>query len=84
MSQSPDLGALAEAVWIRRDALGISQAELAARAGCSTRFIHTLEHAKPSLRLDKVLEVLAVLELDLEVRPGRGQLTATWMETPDP
>jgi len=82
MPRPPDLSALAEAVWLRRDALGLSQAELAARAGCSTRFIHTLEHGKATLRLDKVLEVLAVLKLDLEVCPGRGEVTARWVSGP--
>jgi HTH-type transcriptional regulator / antitoxin HipB len=66
--------ALGRAVRERRDGLGLLQTDLAELAGCSTRFVHTLEHGKPSLRLDKVLDVLHVLGLDLVVVPGRGRL----------
>ena len=69
--------ALAAAVRRRRAELGLRQAEVADLAGCSTRFLHTLEHGKTSLRLDKVLDVLEVLGLGLAVIPGRG-----WIELP--
>jgi len=51
----------------RREELGLTQVELAELAGCSTRFVHTVEAAKPSLRLDKLADVLEVLGLDLVV-----------------
>ncbi len=51
----------------RRRALGLRQEELADLAGVSIRFIHSLEHGKPTLRLDKLLNVLEVLGLDLQV-----------------
>jgi hypothetical protein len=38
----------------------------------STRFVHTLEQGKPTLRLDKVLAVLGQLGLDLALEPGTG------------
>lgn len=66
--------ALGRAVRERRDELGLLQVELAELAGCSTRFVHTIEHGKASLRLDKVLDVFHVLGLDLVVVPGRGRL----------
>ena len=66
--------ALAAAVRRRRAELGLRQAEVADLAGCSERFLHTLEHGKPSLRLDKVLDVLEVLGLGLAVVPGRGRI----------
>jgi HTH-type transcriptional regulator/antitoxin HipB len=56
----------------RRLELGLHQDELAALAGVSTRFVHTLEQGKPTLRLDKVLDVLGQLGLDLVVEPGAG------------
>lgn len=68
------LSALARAVRARREELGLRQAELADLAGCSQRFVHTVEHGKASLRLDKVLNVLEVLGLGLEVVPGRGEV----------
>lgn len=58
----------------RREALGLLQAELADLAGCSARFVHTLENAKPSVRLDKVLDVLEVLGVDLVAVRGKGRI----------
>lgn len=61
--------ALGAAVRARRRRLGLRQEELADLAGCSERFVHTLETGKPTVRLDKVLAVLTVLGLDLAVVP---------------
>lgn len=61
---------LAAASRARRRELGLRQAELADLAGCSERFVYTVERAKGSLRLDKVLDVLSVLGLGLEVGVG--------------
>lgn len=58
----------------RRTELGLRQDELAALAGVSTRFVHTLEQSKPSLRLDKVLAVFRQLGLDLVLEPGTGTI----------
>lgn len=52
----------------RRRVLQLRQGELAELADVSVRFVRTLEHGKPSVRLDKVLDVLDVLGLDLDVR----------------
>lgn len=68
---------LAEAVRERRHALGLRQADLAELGGCSRRFVHTLEQGKPTLRLDKLLDVLEVLGLGLSVVPGRGEIEPT-------
>ena len=53
----------------RRRALGLRQEQLADLAGCSTRFVHAVEHDKPSLHLDKVRDVLEALGLSLTVVP---------------
>ncbi len=50
---------------LQRRSLGLRQEELADLAGVSIRFIHSLEHGKPTVRLDKVLAVYAVLGLEL-------------------
>lgn len=66
---------LATAVRSRRSALRLRQEELADLAGCSERFVHTLERGKATLRFDKVLDVLEVLGLGLTVGPGHGAVT---------
>jgi y4mF family transcriptional regulator len=67
---------LAGRVRARRRALGLSQTELGELAGTSLRFVHTLENGKGSVRLDKVLDVLDVLGLELRLTgreaPGDG------------
>lgn len=61
---------LGAAVRARRRSLGLDQAVLAQLAGVGLAFLYELEHGKPTVRIDKVLSVLAVLGLTLELRPG--------------
>lgn len=63
---------LAVRVRDRRLELELRQVEVAELAGCSERFVHTLEHGKSGLQLDKVLDVLRVLGLELAVKRGHG------------
>ncbi len=51
---------LASFVKQRRRALSLTQPDLASRAGVGLRFIRELEQGKPTLRLDKVNQVLAL------------------------
>ncbi|MGF1671551.1 MAG: helix-turn-helix transcriptional regulator [Balneolaceae bacterium] len=44
----------------RREQLGLTQQELAERAGVGLRFVRDLEQGKESLRLDKVNQILAL------------------------
>ena len=44
----------------RRKTMGLTQTDLADRAGVGLRFIRDLEQGKTSLRLDKVNQVLAL------------------------
>jgi HTH-type transcriptional regulator/antitoxin HipB len=65
------LGGLAAAVRQRRRDLGLTQVELAELARCSTRFLHTVEAGKATVRLDKLLDLLGVLGLALQIEhPG--------------
>lgn len=65
---------LADTVRERRRSLGLRQAELADLAGCSQRFVHTVENGKPSLRMDKLMDLLEVLGLELRlVRRGEAE-----------
>jgi HTH-type transcriptional regulator / antitoxin HipB len=70
--RSSKLASLAHAIRERREDLGLRQDELADLAECSTRFISTLERAKPTVQLDKLLTVLTVLGFELVLSPGRG------------
>ncbi len=49
---------LAHFVASRRKALKLTQPELAAKAGVGLRFLRELESGKPTLRMDKVNDVL--------------------------
>ena len=55
-----------------RESAALSQEELAELAGCSDKFVWSLEHDKPTAQLTKVLDVLRVLGLGLAVVPGSG------------
>src|SRR5688500_11795231 len=65
----------AAALRARRRALGLTQVELGRYAGCGPDFVYDLEAGKPTIRLDKLLDVLAVLGLSLRVVDGRVPLT---------
>lgn len=51
-----------------RKAAGLTQAELAQRAGVGLRFIRELEQGKCTVRLDKVNQVLSLFGCELGVR----------------
>ncbi len=61
--------ALIEFVKERRKVLGLTQKDLADRAGVGLRFVRDLEQGKSSLRLDKVNQVLALFGRRMEPVP---------------
>lgn len=52
---------------VRRKELGITQAYLAAISGTGIRFIIELEQGKPTVQLNKVLDVLSALNLTMNI-----------------
>jgi HTH-type transcriptional regulator/antitoxin HipB len=62
------------AVRERRKRLGVTQQALAQMAGCGLVFVYNIEHGKPSLRFDKLLDVLDVLGLEIVVAAGSSGL----------
>ncbi|MBO6168658.1 MAG: helix-turn-helix transcriptional regulator [Bacteroidales bacterium] len=56
---------LAEQIKLRRKIHGLTQAELATRAGVGLRFVRDLEQGKVSVRMDKVNQVLALFGEEL-------------------
>jgi len=71
-SKGNSFKALAATARVRRKALGVTQIELARLAGCGPVFVYALETGKKTLRLDKLLDVLEVLGLEMVVKQGRG------------
>lgn len=65
---------LGQAIRKQRKALRLTQAQLAQLAGCGLAFLYQLEKGKPSVRLDKLLDVLGVLGLQLRLESGRDVL----------
>ena len=59
---------LSKTLEARRKSLGLNQAEVAALAEVSPRFMYDLERGKPTVSLDKLLAVATVLGLNLTLR----------------
>jgi y4mF family transcriptional regulator len=66
--------ALADAIRARRRELRLTQEQLSQLAGCGTAFLYDLEHAKPTVWLHKLIDVLRVLGLDLVLTTGKTGL----------
>jgi HTH-type transcriptional regulator/antitoxin HipB len=58
---------LANSIRVRRRKLGLSQEQLAAKIGVRQKTLSDIENAK-SARLETLLRILAVLDLELVVR----------------
>lgn len=64
-----DLGALARAA--RREQ-GLTQLDLAGTANTGNRFVIDLEKGKPTLQLQKAIDALALLGLEVVIRRKRA------------
>ena len=62
------MGTMGQEVRHRRRELKLNQAELAELAGVSASLVRFIEHNKPTIRLDKVINVLNVLGLEMTVK----------------
>ena len=60
---------IGEFVKERRKLVGLTQKELAERSGVGLRFLRELENNKPTLRLDKVNQVLLMFGHELGAMP---------------
>jgi HTH-type transcriptional regulator/antitoxin HipB len=63
-----DLGAL---IRDRRLKMGLDQASLAKRAGVSRKWLIEAEQGKPGAAVGLILRTLRVLDVSLEVNPGK-------------
>ena len=70
----------------RRKSIGLSQAQLAERAGVSKRLLVNIETGKaPQVSLGRLLSVLSELDLGLTlVRPGEPPITAEYRQIKEP
>lgn len=64
-----ELGQLARA---RRQQIALTQLDVAGLGNTGNRFIVELEQGKPTLQLQKVLDVLALLGLEVVIRAKSG------------
>lgn len=71
---SSEAASLGAELRTRRKSLGLTQAELARFAGCGLAYLYELETGKPTMRLDKLLDVLHALGLRLRLERGKGTL----------
>ena len=62
-----DMEPLGKQIQALRKRSGLTQLEFSSRAGVGLRFIRDLEQGKPSVRLDKVNQVLKFLGHHLEI-----------------
>lgn len=76
MRSAGKLEEIAVAVRARRRALGVTQIALAQLAGVGADFVYDVEQGKPTLRLDKLLDVLEVLGLQLRIESGKKRLVS--------
>jgi y4mF family transcriptional regulator len=64
---------LGSAVRERRKTLALKQEDVAGLGGTGNRFIVDLEGGKPTMQIQKVMDILDLLGLELTVRPKVGR-----------
>jgi HTH-type transcriptional regulator / antitoxin HipB len=69
-----DITAIGSTIRDERKALGLRQDELAAASGVGLRFLVELERGKPTVQMSKVLDVLAALGCELQIRKPDGTI----------
>lgn len=62
---------LGKAIRKRRKNLHLTQQQLADFAGCGVAYIYMLEMGKPTVRIDKLLDVLNILGLGLKLTESK-------------
>lgn len=66
---------LGQAIRRQRKSLGLTQKKLAEFAGCGVVYIYMLESGKPTIRMDKLLDVLTILGFGLNLNESKEVLT---------
>lgn len=63
---------IAEFVREKRKEYGLTQLDLSMKTGVGIRFVRELEAGKPTIRLDKANQVLALFEAEVGVQANNG------------
>ena len=63
---------IAEFVREKRKEYGLTQLDLSMKTGVAIRFVRELESGKPTIRLDKANQVLALFETEVGVQAKNG------------
>ncbi len=59
-----------------RKATGLSQTELGEKAGVWQETVSRIETGQGSTRVDTILDILAALQLEIEIRPRQDDLSS--------
>lgn len=68
---------IGKVIRLERRAARLTQQQLGELSGAGMNFISQLERGKPTVRLDKVIEVLKVLGLELRLVRGKGGVSVS-------
>ena len=77
-----DVATIGQIIRDERKELGLRQDELAAASGVGLRFLVELERGKPTVRMGKVLDVLAALGCELQIKRPDGIVIAGRIDEP--
>lgn len=69
-----DIAAIGSTIRKERKDLGLRQDQLAAASGVGIRFLVELERGKPTVQMGKVLDVLAALGCELQIKKPGGTI----------
>ena len=72
MNSNNPKSTLSESVRRRRKTLALTQQDVADLAGCARLFVYDLEKGKSTIRLQKLMDVLQVLGMQLSIENGTG------------
>ena len=76
MAEDLALKTLSVRIRDERKSQGLTQTELASLADVSLNFVSQLESAKSTVQMDKVLQVLKTLGLELNIRYGKKGISS--------
>ena len=76
MAEDLALKTLSVRIRDERKSQGLTQTELANLADVSLNFVSQLESAKSTVQMDKVLQVLKTLGLELNIRYGKKGISS--------